>query len=250
MKATSKHLPPLHLPAVFDMLEQSEPLEILAASQIACRMLWPEVKEERSRSMYMTLCLRKIHDVLLATNTEQAHTTFNALVERYFGGWQQYSMNLASVHFPLQGKGSLPERSWQGDVAGQVFLYAMRDAVSLTVAAKAVSDESRNPAQVKDLYGLSKPAPENIMKNYWPRYQHVVHFWAASRYFVLPEPTDSIIRLDKAVPSAEIDPRIRHGWRGVMDMANSFLALSADVKRYKTHKPLLDQEKAFRVIFE
>jgi len=34
-----------------------------------------------------------------------------------------------------------------------------------------------------------------------------------------------------------------------MDMAHSFLELSADVKRDKTHKPLLDQETAFRVIF-
>lgn len=249
MKATPKHLPPLRIPAIFDTLEQSEPNEILTASRIASRMLWPEETEERSRSMYMTLCLRKIHDLLLETNPEQANTIFTRLVESSFGGWQQYSRNLALVHFPSQGKGSLSERAWQGGVAGMVLLYVMRDKVSLTAAAKAVSDGLHNPALVEDLYGLTQPAPENIMKNYWPRFQTVAHFWAASRYFVLPEPTDSIIRLDKAVPSEEIDPKIRQGWRGIMDMAHSFLEISADVKRYKTHKPLLDQEMAFRVVF-
>ena len=250
MKAASKHLPPLRLPAIFDAEPQSEPLEILAASLLSSRMHWPEAAEERSRSLYMTLCLRKIHDVLLVTNKEQAQTIFTSLVEKYFGGWQQYSQNLALVHFPSQGKGSLPERAWQGGVAGMLFLHAMRNAVSLNDAAKAISEELCKTANAEVFDGLPKPAPENIMKNYWPRFQDVAHFWAASRYFVLPEPTDSIIRIDKAIPSPEIDPRIRHGWRGVMDMAHSFLELSAEVKRYKTHKPLLNQETAFRVIFE
>ena len=57
-------------------------------SQIACRMLWPEVQEECSRSLYVTLALRKIHDVLLETNKEQAHAIFNVFVEKHFGGWQ------------------------------------------------------------------------------------------------------------------------------------------------------------------
>ena len=249
MKAASKHVPPLRLPGIFQTEPQSEPLEILAASLLASRMLWPEAAEERSRNLYMTLAFRKIHDVLLETQKEQAHTIFTSIVEKYFGGWQQYSRNLVSVNFPSQGKGSIPERSWQGSVAGMLFLYVMRNSVSLSEAAKAASEELYNIANAESLDGLSKPAPENIMKNYWPRFQHVAHFWAASRYFVLPEPTDSIIRLDKAIPSPEVDPRIRHGWRGVMDMGHSFLELSADVKRYKTHKPLLDQETAFRVIF-
>lgn len=249
MEKPPKHLPPLRLPAIFDKFEQSEPIEILTASKIASRMLWPEVSEERSRSLYMTLCLRKIHDLLLEADKEQANIIFTELVEALFGGWQQYSRNLALVNFPSQGKGSLPERSWQGSVAGMVLLYTMRNEVSLTAAAKAVSEEFRNPGLIKDLYGLSTPSPENIMKNYWPRFQTAAHFWATTRYFAMPEPTDSIIRLDKATPSAEIDPRIRRGWRGVMDMAHSFLELSAEVKRFKTHKPLLDQETAFRVIF-
>ena len=249
MKTASKHLPPLRLPGVLQTESQSELLEILAASLLASHMLWPEAAEERSRSLYMTLALRKIHDVLLETQKEHAHTAFTVILEQYFGGWQQYSQNLVLVNFPSQGKGSISERSWQGNIAGMLFLYVMRNAVSLNAAAKAISEESYNVANAEAFDGLSKPAPENIMKNYWPRFQHIAHFWAALRYFVLPEPTDSIIRLDKAVPSPEIDPRIRHGWRGVMDMAHSFLELSANVKRYKTHKPLLDQEKAFRVIF-
>ena len=219
------------------------------ASQIACRMLWPEVQEERSRSLYVTLALRKIHDVLLETNKEQAHAIFNVFVEKHFGGWQQYSRNLALVHFPSQGKGSISERSWQGSVAGMLFLYVLRNGVSLTVAAKEISEEFFNAANASVMDGFLKPTPENIMKNYWTRFQNIAHFWAAARYFVMPELIDGIIRLDKAVPSAEVDSRIRHGWRGVMDMAHSFLELSADVKRYKTHKPLLDPEKAFRVVF-
>jgi hypothetical protein len=249
MKTAPKHLPPLRIPAVFDALSQRESMEILTASKIASRMLWPEVAEERSRSLYMTLALRKIHDLLLETDKEQANTIFTELVESYFGDWQQYSQNLVLANFPSQGKGSIAERAWQGEVAAILFLYAVRNEVSLTAAAKAVSDEFRNPDFVKDLYGLNTPAPENIMKNYWPRFQSVAHFWAATRYFVMPEPTDSIVRLDKAVPSADIDPCIRHGWRGVMDMAHSFLERSVDVKRFKTHKPLLDQETAFRVLF-
>lgn len=249
MKTAPKHLPPLRLPGVFNELELNESSEILAASLVACHMLWPEVKEERSRTMYMTLCMRKIHDVLLATDKEQAQTHFNYLVETYFGGWQKYSQNLASVHFPSQGKGSLSERAWQGHVAGTVFLYAFHNGASLNDAAKAISENVYNPVHADAVEGLPKPAPENIMKNYWPRFQNVAHFWAAMRYFVMPEPTDSIIRLDKAVLSPEINENIRPGWRGVVDMAHSFLELSADVKRYKTHKPLLDQETAFRVIF-
>jgi hypothetical protein len=69
------------------------------------------------------------------------------------------------------------------------------------------------------------------------------------RSFVMPEPTDSIIRLDKAVPIPEMAGKIRPGWRGVVDTAHDFLEHSADVKRYKTHKPLLDQATAFRVVF-
>ena len=249
MKAASKHLPPLRLPGILDTGPQNDPLEILTASLLACHMLWPEVAEERSRNQYMTLALRKIHDVLLETQKEQAHTIFTFLVEKYFGGWSQYSQNLVAVHFPSQGKGSLPERVWQGGVAGMLFLHAFRNAVSLSAAAKEISEELYSAANAEVFDGQSKPAPENIMKNYWPRFQHVAHFWAALRYFVVPEPTDSIIRLDKAIPSSDIDPRIRHGWRGVMDMGHSFLELSADAKRYKTHKPLLNQEKAFRVIF-
>ena len=250
MKTVSKHVPPLRIPAVFDMLEQGEPLELLAASQIACRMLWPESTEDQSRSLYLTLALRKIHDLLLETQTEEtAHAAFTSILKAYFGGWQQYSRNLALVHFPSQGKGSLPERAWQGEVAGMLFLYVLRNEVSLSSAAKALSEELYDTAQTEASSGLSKPAPENIMKNYWPRFQHIAHFWAASRYFVMPEQTDSIIRLDKAVPSPDVDSRIRHGWRGVMDMPHSFLEISADVKRYKTHKPLMDQEGAFRVIF-
>jgi hypothetical protein len=242
-------LPPLCLPGILEQEPQSEPLEILAASLLARRMLWPEAAEERSRSLYTALGLRKIHDILLETDKEQAQTIFTSIVEEYFGGWQQYSRNLVLVNFPSQGKGSLPERSWQGKVAGMLFLHVTRNAMSLSGAAKAVSDELYSAANSEALDGLSKPAQGNIMKNYWPRFQHVAHFWAALRYFVLPEPTDSIIRLDKAIPSPDINPRIRHGWRGVMDMAHSFLEISADVKRFKTHKPLLDQETAFRVIF-
>jgi hypothetical protein len=249
MDETTKHLPPLRLPSIFDACEQSEVVEILTASKIASRMLWPEVAEDRSRSLYMTLALRKVHDLLLETDTAQANAIFTPLVEMHLGGWQQYTRNLALVHFPTQGKGSLPERSWQGSVAGMVLLYVIRNEVSLTAAANAVSEAFRDTELGDALKGLNKPAPENIMKNYWPRFQSVAHFWAATRYFVMPEPTDSIIRLDKAAPSSEIDPRIRHGWRGVMDMAHSFLELSADVKRFKTHKPLLDQETAFRVLF-
>jgi hypothetical protein len=249
MKAAPKHLPPLRLPGILESEPQSEPLEILTASQLASRMLWPEAVEERSRNLYMTLALRKIHDVLLETQKEQAHTIFTSLVEEYFGGWQQYSRNLVLVNFPSQGKGSLPERTWQGSVAGMLFLHAFRNAVSLSGAAKEISEVLYSAADAEAFDGLSKPAPENIMKNYWPRFQHVAHFWAAMRYFVMPEPTDSIIRLDIAIPSQDVDPRIRHGWRGIMDMAHSFLELSAEAKRYKTHKPLLDQETAFRVVF-
>ena len=250
MKAASKHLPPLRLPGIYDAGLQSEPLEILAASLLASCMLWPEATEEHSRNLYMTLAFRKIHDVLLETQKEQAHTLFTSIVEKYFGGWQQYSRNLVLVNISSQGKGSLPERSWQGSVAGMLFLHAFRDGVSLSAAAKEISKELYSAANAKVFDGQSKPASENMMKNYWPRFQHIAHFWAATRYFVVPEPTDSIIRLDIAIPSQDIDPRIRHGWRGVMDMAHSFLELSAKAKRYKTHKPLLDQEKAFRVIFE
>ena len=94
MKAAATHLPPLRLPGIFDTAQQSEPMEILAASLLTSRMHWPEAAEERSRSLYMTLALRKIHDVLLETHKEQAHTIFTPLVEKYFGGWQQYSRNL------------------------------------------------------------------------------------------------------------------------------------------------------------
>ena len=222
---------------------------VLAASHIIRRMLWPEVAEERSRSLYMALALQKIHDVLLETQKEQAHTNFTSIVDQYFGGWQQYSRNLILVNFPSQGKGSILERNWQGRLTGMLFLHAFRNATSLSGAAKEMSELLYNAADAEVFDGLPKPAPENIMKNYWPRFQHVAHFWAAMRYFVMPEQTDSIIRLDKAIPSPDVDPRIRHGWRGVMDMAHSFLELSAEAKRYKTHKPLLDQEKAFRVIF-
>lgn len=249
MKTTSKHLQPLCLPSVFNVLELNKSQEILTASLVACHMLWPELKEERSRSMYMTLCLRKIHDVLLETEKEQAQTQFTYLVETYFGSWQKYTQNLASVHFPSQGKGSLSERAWQGHVAGTVFLHAFHNGVSLNDAAKAVSDTVYSPAHADAVEGLPKPSPDNIMKNYWPRFQNVAHFWAALRYFVMPEPTDSIIRLDKATPIPEADGGVRPGWRGVVNLAHDFLERSADVKRYKTHKPLLDQETAFRVIF-
>ena len=249
MKTAPKHLQPLRIPGVFNALEQSEPMEILAASQIASRMLWPEVTEDRSRSLYMTLGLRKIHDMLLETNKEQAHTLFTVLVETYFGGWPQYSMNLVSVNFPSHGKGSIAERAWQGYLTATLFLHAFRNEMSLNDASKALSDEFHNHAHVDDLDGLLKPVPENIMKNYLPRFQNVAHFWAAMRYFVMPEPTDSIIRLDKAVPIPEMDGKVRPGWRGVVDMAHSFLERSADVKRYKPHMPLLDQKMSFRVIF-
>jgi hypothetical protein len=43
--------------------------------------------------------------------------------------------------------------------------------------------------------------------------------------------------------------KIRPGWRGIVDMAQGFLERSVDVKRYKTHKSLLDQETAFRMVF-
>ena len=250
MKTVPAHLPPLRIPAVFNTQEQHESIEILVASLLASRMLWPEVTEERSRSLYMTLALRKIHDVLLETHKEQAHALFTSLVETYFGGWSQYSQNLVSVHFPSQGKGSIPERSWQGGVVGMVFRYAFYNSVSLNDAAKAVSEEFHDPIHTEGLDGFSKPAPENIMKNYWPRFQHVAHFWAAQRSYVLPEPTDSIIRLDQAVPAPELTGKILPGWRGIVDFAHDYLKRSADVKRYKTHKPLLDQKAAFRVIFE
>jgi hypothetical protein len=237
------------MPSAFKTREQGEALEILAATLIAGHMIWPEAKEARSRSLYLTLGLRKIHDVLLATNKEQAQATFTALVETYFGGWPEYSQNLASVQFPSQGKGSIVERAWQGSLTGMVFLHAFRNATSLNDAAAAVADELRDAVHADALDGMLKPAPENIMKNYWPRFQHVAHFWAAMRYFVMPEPTDSIIRLDKAVPIPEMAGKIRPGWRGVVDTAHDFLERSADVKRYKTHKPLLDQSTAFRVVF-
>jgi hypothetical protein len=70
---------------------------------------------------------------------EQAQTQFTYLVETYFGSWQKYTQNLASVHFPSQGKGSLSERAWQGSVAGTVFLHVFHNGVSLNDAAKAVS---------------------------------------------------------------------------------------------------------------
>jgi len=142
MKTASKHLPPLRLPGVLQTESQSELLEILAASLLASHMLWPEAAEERSRSLYMTLALRKIHDLLLETQKEHAHAVFTAIVEKYFGGWQQYSQNLILVNFPSQGKGSISERSWQGEVAGMLFLYVMRNEVSLNEAAKAISEES------------------------------------------------------------------------------------------------------------
>jgi len=160
-----------------------------------------------------------------------------------------YSQNLVSVNFPSQGKGSISERSWQGNVAGMLFLHVFYNAVSLSNAAKVVSEKLYDTAHSEALDGMLKPAPENIMKNYWPRFQHVAHFWAAMHFYVLPEPTDSIIRLDKAGPTPEMDGKILPGWRGVVDFAHDFLKRAADVKRYKTHKPLLDQETAFRVIF-
>ena len=248
MKKASKHLPPLRLPSIFNTLEQNEPLEILAASLVACHMLWPEYKEERSRSLYMTLCLRKIHDFLIETEPKHGDEIFRSIVTVYFGGISQYTQNLVSVNFPSNGKGSIAERAWQGELAGSVFLYAFQNEASLNDAAKAVSDMLRNN-QAEELADMLKPAPENIMKNYWPRFQHVAHFWAAMQCFVMPEPTDSIIRLDKVVPSPAINPSPRHGWRGVVDVAHHFLELSADVKRFKTHKPLLDRETAFRVLF-
>ena len=79
MKTTSKHLQPLCLPSVFNVLELNKSQEILTASLVACHMLWPELKEERSRSMYMTLCLRNIHDVLLETEKAQAQKEAAAL---------------------------------------------------------------------------------------------------------------------------------------------------------------------------
>jgi hypothetical protein len=249
MQKDSIQMPPLHIPSLLNTFAQSEPLEILVASQLASRMLWPEGQEERSRSLYMTLALRKMHDVLLETNTEQAHAIFTTLVETHFGGWPQYSRNLALAHFPSQGKGSLSERSWQGNVAGTLFLRAFHNTESLNDAAKALSKELHNAVHAEALVGLPKPVPENIMKNYWPRFQHIAHFWAAIRHFTLPEPTDSIIRLDKAIPIPEMDGQLRHGWRGVVDLSHSFLEQSATIKRYKTHKPLLDQKTAFRVIF-
>ena len=250
MKTTAKHLPPLHIPSLVNTFEQHESIEILIASQIASRMFWPEIQEERNRSLYITLSLRKVHDVLLATKKEQAHAIFTSLVESHFGGWSQYSQNLVSVHFASQGKGSLPERSWQGNVAGTLFLRAFHNAESLNDAAKALAKDLHNSAHAETLVGLPKPTPENIMKNYWPRFQHMAHFWAAMRYFTLPEPTDSIIRLDQAVPIQAVDGQLRPGWRGIVDLAHEFLASSADVKRYKTHKPLLDQKTAFRVVYQ
>ena len=249
MKTTAKHLPPLHIPSMLNMFEQHESIEILVASQIASRMFWPEIQEERNRILYITLSLRKVHDVLLATKKEQAHAIFTSLVESHFGGWPQYSQNLASVHFPAQGKGSLTERSWQGALTSTLFLLAFRNAMSLNDAAKVISEGYQDAALAETLDGRARPSQENIMKNYWPRFQHVAHFWAAMRYFILPEPTDSIIRLDQAVPAPEMEGKVRPGWRGIVDLAHDFLASSADVKRYKTHKPLLDQKTAFRVVY-
>jgi hypothetical protein len=249
MNNAPKYVPPLRLPALYIFGLQSEPVEIIAASLITSSMLWPEAKEERQRTMYMTLCMRKVHDLLLEMDKEQGNVIFSRLVERYFGGWSHYSQNLVSVQLHSQGKGSLPERSWQGSVAGMLFMHALRANISLNEAAKDIAKEMLNPDRAEDLDGLLKPSADNIMKNYWPRFQHIAHFWAARRFFVLPEPTDSIIRLDKATVSPELDPRIPHGWRGIMYMAEALLDMSAEKKRYKTHKSLLDQEKAFRVIF-
>jgi len=243
-----KVLPPLRLPQDFEQ-ELSEPLEILAASLLAGHMLWPEVKDERSRSLYLTLALRKIHDVLLEGDREQAQTAFTYILETYLGGWPQYTQNLVLAHFPERGKGSLAERAWEGRLAGSVFHRAFHDKISLNAAAKKVSAETISDLQAGEFSDVPKPAAGNIMKNYWTPFRSVAHFWAATDLFVIPPPTDGIIRFDKAEPTPALAGKARSGWRGIMKVAHCFLEQSAHVKRYKTHRPLLDPEIAFRVIF-
>jgi hypothetical protein len=232
-----------------------EPLEVIAGSLIASHMLWPD--DARNRSLYMALCLRKVHDLLLETGKEdQQNALFTHIVKTYFGGWSQYSQNLAQVKFPSSGKGSMQEQAWQGELTGRIFLQALgcneagMKPMSVKQAAADVLKALRDPSIVKETHDLLKPSVDTFMKHYWSRFRSVAHFWASMRYFTMPEIEDSVIRLDKAKPLPELQGSLKTGWRGIVDFAHFYLEKAETVKRYKTHKSLLDRDQALRVCFD
>ena len=198
--------------------------------------------------MYILLSLIEIQDTLSLVNKEEGIKAFTNFLDKHFGGWKSFLQSLTHVNFPSRGKGSIAERAWQGYVSGHMFLHALNNNVSLNESAKALSNELYTllPPVPED---LAKPTPENLIKNYWPRFQTVAHFWAAMQFFSLPETTDIVVRLDKAIPSPKLRGDFKPGWRGIADLAHSLLENSVDAKRYKTAKPLLNPETAFKIIF-
>lgn len=252
MPESNHPLPPLSIARDLYDSEGAEPLEIFASSLIVSHMLWPD--DIRSRSLYMTLCLSKIHVLLLRSENEaQAHMAFSSILKRYYGGWQQFYNNLNILYSRLSGKGSILERAQQGILVGKVFLLALSNSesgdktMSLRKASGIVSKALHDPSIDED---FPKPSQSVFMKRYWPRFRPVAHFWAATDYFVMPEIQDSIIRLDQAEPLPEWQGSIKPGWRGIVDFAEFYLKKAEAVKRYKTHKPLLDREQAMWVSFD
>jgi len=252
MAKPTSPLPPLRIAKELYDSEGAEPLEIFASSLIVSHMLWPD--DARGRSLYMTLCLAKIHVLLLHTDKEpQAHMAFSSILKRYYGGWEQFYSNLALLYPRSSGKGSMEERAQQGTLVGKVFLHALSNSelgdktMSLSKAAEIVLDALHDPNIGED---FPKPSKIVFMKRYWPRFKPVAHFWAATNYFLMPEIQDSIIRLDQAEPFPEWQGSIKYGWRGIVDFAEFYLKKAEDVKRYKTHKPLLDREQAIWVSFD
>ncbi len=208
--------------------------------------MWPDTADDKNRTLYMTLCLKTVHDKLIEERHQDGHQICAHLAEKWFGSWSRYTDNLYLAKFPEKGKGSLQERAQQGYLVGILFGHVLfaEKPMSLSEGIKEFLP-AMDPQVFPELPSMSE---ESFLKNYWSRYKHVAHFWYALTCFTLPEPSCAMIRLDQAEPHPVYEG-YGHGWRGIAAVADAAREKALTAERYKTHKNLLDSEKSLRVVF-
>lgn len=229
--------------------DRGEDLDMLCASFIYGHMIFPRPGEAQHRLRYQALAFQATLEALeTKTGDLKKHLEImQVVIEDTFRTHAEYSKILTTAHFPANGDGSLQSRAWQGMLAGEMLYAMIREKVTLQKAAETLSTELL-ALPLNEREGITTPAADNLMKNYWSPFQPVLHFWAAMQCFRLPEPQGTIVRIDKAKTTLPSD-NIRNGWRGIVDVAEVFFEEAGMIERRQTHKKLIDPQKAFRLKF-
>ena len=239
----------IRLNKCYDTKFQEEHLEIFAYSQIAAYMIYP--CDENARKKYMALAFNKMNEVLLTTYpTKHAIDLFYNMVISYFGTWLNYTKNLIELNFIQQGKGSIPDKAWVASISGLILNYSINMNVNITQSCLHISNEIQKSTKNSEFDDIAKPDGETARKKYWSTYKNVSHFWAAMKYFEMPDANDSIIRLDIVRLNENVDPERSSGWRLIWDLAKVKLDATEQIKYEKARKPLLSSDTALRIVFE